>query len=92
MYPTGILLNRETNRYHPISFRPAPMPGLIDSDKRFRRYRSLGHHTAGFGTLEAAQNFIEEHQPKFIPIGIVWDWDGKDMPIMTEWAQMDETT
>jgi hypothetical protein len=81
--PAGILINEATGRYHPILFRRAPMPGNGDEKLVMKRYKSIGHHTAGLDTLEQArQNIVELG---FSDTGVVWSWDGKDIPAMVQW-------
>ena len=83
MQPAGILKNTATNRFHHILFRPAPTPSGSDQDMTAQRYLSAGHHTAGFDTLEQAQEEIEVRG--WGDCGIVWEWDGQGVPAMTEW-------
>lgn len=79
MYPTGMLQNTATGRFHPISFRPAPMPGGSD----LPRYRSIGHHTLGFDDVEAARAWIKT-TPEFVyDPEALWPWDGDGVPAMT---------
>jgi hypothetical protein len=82
MYPTGILLNKLTNRYHPISFRVSPRPS-DDMVGGSCRYKSVGHHTDGFDTQAEAEAFIEKHAENgAIAMGAVWEWDGVELPAM----------
>lgn len=57
MLPAGLLKNIKTGRFHPILFRPGPAPSSSPEDDS-QRYKSSGHHTEGFDTLEAANEFI----------------------------------
>jgi len=84
--PVGFLKNAQTNRYHPIIFRPAPPPSG-DEDLTAKRYRSAGHHTEGFVTLEEALECVRQ-QPQLTNVSVVWEWDGKDIPAMTEWFSL----
>lgn len=86
VYPAGILKNTATGRFHPILFRMAPMPGNADADMAAQRYRSLGHHTDGFDTLEAAKAHMAEKRDNCIVIdtGREWEWDGADVPALVE--------
>ena len=81
-YPTGILKNTATGRFHPISFRPAPAPSSSPEDSA-ERYKSLGHHTDGFDTLEAAKGWIGQRDT-MEDTGTVWEWDGTDIPAMVQ--------
>lgn len=83
-YHAGILRNAATDRYHPIIFRPAPMPGGADAEMSARRYRSAGHHTTGFATLAEAEAHIAEH-PEWTATGAAWEWDGEGVPALTSW-------
>ena len=84
MNPTGMLKNTATGRFHPIVFREAPMPGDADATMEARRYKSLGHHTAGFDSEAEAMASIEK-QPTWKWTGRVYGWDGTDTPAMVEW-------
>lgn len=79
-----MLQNTVSGRWHPILFRPAPLPGGKDSDLAAQRYRSLGHHTEGFATKEEAMAHIEASD-KMEWRGLIWEWDGEGTPAMTEW-------
>jgi hypothetical protein len=81
--PTGILKNAKTGRFHPILFRPAPLPSTSEEDKVIR-YKSQGHHTEGFKTLEAACEWIRAKE-SLHDTGLVWNWNGEDVPAMTEY-------
>lgn len=83
-YPTGLLKNTKTGRWHPILFRPAPLPGGGDAGFPAQRYKSLGHHTAGFSTEEEAMAHIRQH-PEMDWRGPTWEWDGEDVPLMVEY-------
>lgn len=81
--PTCVLKNTKTGRFHPIVFSPAPMPGLADLKARApQRYRSLGHHTDGFETVEAAIGYIRENHLAWMDRTL--DWSGEDVPAITE--------
>ncbi len=88
--PVGFLLNTKTNRYHPIIFRPAPPPSG-DEDLAAQRYRSAGHHTDGFATLEEAQESVSQ-QPELTNVSVVWEWDGEGVPAMTEWFSLAQSS
>jgi hypothetical protein len=82
-YPTGILQNLQTNRWHPISFRQAPMPGNAETGPAYR-HKSVGHHTEGFDTLEQAQDWVKAN-PNCDDRGTIYAWDGEGTPAMVEW-------
>lgn len=84
MYPTGILKNEKTGRYHPIPFRWAPLPGGKDADMTAQRYKSIGHHTDGFDTIEEAKANISKNEACDY-VGMVWNWDGEGTSAMTQW-------
>jgi hypothetical protein len=83
----GMLHNTKTGRFHPIVFRQAPMPSGVDTDFGMMRHKSKGHHTDGFDTIEAAQEYVVtscasgEHTDS----GCRYEWDGEDIPAMVEW-------
>lgn len=58
VYPTGILVDTQTGRFHPIVFRRAPRPSEYGED--VQRYKSKGHHTIGFAEQKDATKWIEE--------------------------------
>lgn len=79
---TGLLLNAQTGKVHPIVFRPAPMPsGPLEGG--VERYRSRGHHTEGFDTEEAAIAWVRS-QPHLTLTACKWEWSGDGVPAMTE--------
>ena len=82
--PVGILRNTETDRYHPIIFRPAPMASQADTDSGAMRHKSGAHHTEGLDTLELAQAWIAERD-YCVDAGVVWNWTGEGRPAMVEW-------
>lgn len=45
--------NVKTNRFHPIAFREAPLPGCLPNGG-FVRLKSIMHHTEGFMTRREA--------------------------------------
>ena len=83
----AMLHNTDTDRYHPIIFREAPLPGP-PSDSTPIRHKSGGHHTAGFDTREEAIKSIHEEicpdllNPK-LALSKNFPWDGKHIPAMT---------
>lgn len=85
MYPSGILKNAKTGRYHPIVFRRAPMPseGFADQNQ-VQRHKSIGHHTDGFDTIEQAEDHLRQ-SPETEDKGARWDWDGETMPALVHW-------
>lgn len=83
MKPVGVLHNTATNRYHPIVFRYAPPPsGDLPTAAR---YKSIGHHTAGFDTLDQAIAEIEK-QEGWWNLNTVWAWDGEGVPAKVIWG------
>jgi hypothetical protein len=86
-YIAGMLINEATNRYHPIIFYPAPLPG--GDMKVFPRYKSKGHHTIGFDTLDEAQAYLKAN-PDWFDTGLTWKWDGVEMPAMVIFFEQDE--
>lgn len=92
IFPTGILKNTSTGRFHPIPFRRAPMPGGADAAMTAQRYKSIGHHTSGYPTLEEAQAYIAtRHSPEnqMVFTGVIWDWDGTGVPAMVEFFNLE---
>jgi hypothetical protein len=80
--PACMLLNTATGRYHPIIFQPSPLPGGARIQGA-SRYRSTGHHTEGFDTIEAAWDSVKK-DGRLRAVERVWEWDGASIPAMTE--------
>jgi hypothetical protein len=74
-YHACVLLNTATGRFHPILFRMAPLPG----GSNVPRWKSIGHHTDGFDTIEQAIAYIKDNEDCRM-FGIIYLWDGKDVP------------
>jgi hypothetical protein len=79
----NILHNVNTNTYHPCYYYEAPMPGGKSIDEQgFLRYKSKGHHTSGFDTLEKAQEAAKNLLPHLDITERSYDerpmeWDGE---------------
>lgn len=84
-YPTGILVNTATGRWHPISFRYSP-PFSGDLSGNVGRFKSVGHHTEGFTTQDEAVAFIQG-QPAMDLMVDTFEWDGVDIPAMVVWIR-----
>lgn len=82
MYPSGHLHNIKTGCYHPIVFYCHPRPSDNEDTDELVRYKSSGHHTEGFDTLELSKDFIAS-QPDWQETNLVWKWDGEEAPAMT---------
>lgn len=81
LHPMDILHNVKTGRFHPIAFRQAPMPGLVDLNAEAQRYKSLGHHTEGFETKELALENIKSDPAHMRLIeGLEYEWDETEDP------------
>ncbi len=78
--PAGILKNTKTGRFHPIVFRPGSRPSAQDND--IVRHKSVGHHPAGFDTIEAARASLAE-RPEYKDSGLEWEWNGEETPATT---------
>lgn len=79
MLATALLKNVSTGRYHPITFRLAPLPGGKQIDG-LDRWRSIGHHTEGFASQKDAEAWIASNSVDLFKVGIVLEWDGKEIP------------
>ncbi len=75
-----IIVNCVNERYHPAPLVAALMPGGRD----LGRYRTAGHHTEGFATLDEAVADIEAKgwEKTFV----LCEWDGEGVPAMTVFA------
>lgn len=90
MLIVSMIHNLKDNRWHPVYFRPAPLPG--PDGEKFGRYRSGGHHTDGFPTRDEALAGAKEigeklhaHSGAEVRYSLAADfpWDGEDVPAMT---------
>lgn len=86
----ALLKNEASGRFHPIIFTYRPMPGPEKIGQKHFRFRSFGHHTAGFDTREEAVKHITEEIPakdtsaKYITkidVDIPWSGEAGDMPV-----------
>lgn len=64
------------------------MPGGAETGPAFR-YKSAGHHTDGFATIEEAEESIAKAAQTDVAAGVKdsgrrWDWDGEGVPAMVE--------
>lgn len=85
--PGGILINSSTGIFHPVIFRPAPLPSE-DLSATAIRHKSSAHHTDGFRTLEEAIEWFSSDQGTRIGAideGVRWDWDGNGVPALVYW-------
>lgn len=99
--PLDVILiyhNVNEGTFHPAVYMEAPMPGPVPDvgEASFVRLRSRMHHTAGFASLEEAQeNIRTELQPRLGIRGdnIIYDppfpWDGTigDTLIVQNWRK-----
>ena len=83
-FPAGVLHNTATDRYHPIVFRPAPMPSGVDVESGALRHKSRGHHTEGFPSMAEADAHIAARDA-WVPTGLVWEWNGDGVPALVHW-------
>lgn len=90
----GIVINKQTGTFHPILFRPAPMPSGMDEDSGACRYRSAAHHTEGFATEAEADAWIDRNVTDHghVRSDCKWEWDGTDKPVMTTWFPLASTS
>lgn len=82
-YPTVLLHNTSTDRWHPMPFRWAPAPSE-DTDAEVTRYKSIGHHTEGFVTKDEAVAHVQATE-EFVLFGLEYEWDGTDIPATVQW-------
>ena len=83
------LHNQKTGSYHPIFYFDKPFPG---EDRPIIRYKSKGHHTAGFGDVANAMNSIDDMENTLNDMGYTVsvekspfiEWDGEGIPADTQ--------
>jgi hypothetical protein len=80
-FPAGILHNTTADTWHPFYFRLSPRPSDNDDDS-VMRFRSGAHHTEGFTSESEAKAYMPI-QTKWKDTGLVWEWDGADVPTVT---------
>ncbi len=84
MHIISLIHNHKLNRWHPVIFREAPMPGGID----LHRYKSAGHHTDGFKSRDEAINEIpklaERLRDARTSLKADLDWDGEGIPALVQ--------
>jgi len=84
-----MLKNTKQNTYHPIMYFEHPFPG---DETKLIRYKSKGHHTAGFNDREDAVKSIDENEEKLNEMGYHLNkelegdltWDGLGIPADTQ--------
>jgi hypothetical protein len=84
----AMLHNTGKDRWHPILFDAAPLPG---GESSIVRHRSRMHHTDGFDTREAAEKNARDDLAQKIPgcrlaLERVIEWDGEGVPALTEFS------
>jgi hypothetical protein len=82
-----MLHNTASNRFHPIMFRLAPLPGGAEISPGVQRYKSQAHHTSGFNNRADAIKNINESMAKVAAFGAstaTFEWDGDSIPAMVE--------
>lgn len=82
----AILHNEKLDRWHPILFQEAPLPGPPSRNKPIR-HKSAGHHTEGFATREEAVAHAKAapgRDPSVANMILAVDedlpWDGEGIP------------
>jgi hypothetical protein len=81
----GIIKNTAADTFHPVCFRPAPLPSQTTAP--LERYKSSGHYTAGFEMIEQAQAEIDRlltTRPDDRDSGRLYGWDGQGVPALVE--------
>lgn len=86
MYVIGMIHNKALDRWHPVYF--SDYPHSADTENVWR-FKSRGHHTAGFGARSAAlENIQDDLMPRFsralLALDSDYEWDGKDVPAIVQ--------
>ncbi len=97
----GLVRNTKANRWHPIYFQRYPMPGGTEQTN-LTRYRSGGHHTAGFTSREEAVRVARTGiAPRLRnicagPVRFSLDtdflWNGEDIPTVVAFFRVEGET
>ena len=78
--PAVLLKNEATGRFHPMIYRRAPLPSA-DQYAVIQRYKSIGHHTDGFDSRDAALEHIRgQKEHGWVWTGHELSWTGQDVP------------
>ena len=96
----AMLWNAKLNRWHPILFLERPLPGGPGPEVPVR-HKSLGHHTVGFETRQAALDWIdavcqpghpvrERYGPARKCVAGDIPWDGEGTPALVHYFSGDE--
>jgi len=85
-----ILRSQFTGRWHPILYNERPLPGAAPAP---RRWKSVGHHTDGFHSIELACQYIFDAIERcdtsplvnlvgswYHDLEVVLYWDGRGVP------------
>ena len=72
-FPTGLLHNTRTDRWHPVVFYASPLPS--EAGERVCRHFSRETHTAGFATRAEAADFVRRQDDQRF-VDAAWNWDG----------------
>lgn len=91
-----MLKNVTKNTWHPIMYVEKPLPGGLDTDanNNIVRFKSKGHHTAGFATREEAIASLDDLKARMInymflsnvtvDVETDLEWNGDDIPLDTQ--------
>lgn len=85
-YPTGYIHNAKLDKYHPVMFRPGPQPSWEQGEPM--RWKSIGHHTEGFPSLEDARAWATTRD-EVLEIYALWEWDGEEVPAIVTYFDAD---
>lgn len=86
---TLIAKNTTTERFHPIVYWECPPPSGTLGDKA--RWKSKGHHTVGFETIDEAivevldicrrqKEILEGGEIYYDDTGVAVEWDSSELP------------
>ena len=87
-FPAGILHNTTADTWHPFYFCLSPRPS-DEENGVVMRFRSRAHHTEGFASEAEAREYMPI-QTNWKDTGLVWEWDGEDIPTITADFAVDE--
>lgn len=79
------------DKWHPVIFRDAPLPGA-DQPGKPRRLKSVGHHTAGFPNCAEAETWLKAmHEGLPYDKEALFPWDGEGIPALVVFCNEEGT-
>lgn len=78
------------DKWHPVIFRDAPLPGP-DRRGKPRRLKSVGHHTTGFPDRTEAETWLKAMHEHLPYDNTLFPWDGAGVPALVVFCDEEGT-